>query len=249
MFSNRLDTRFETRSGNASDSSSEIDSEYEDVPLPWTSKKLKRKRRNQLRPPDTTLPLPLNPSNVAVPADLDTGQYLPWTRAKVKEGRDALRRSGVSEHVPPHAQPHCPNPFPASTADSQHLFDNESLKAASDFGSQSSLSLNSDGFLGFENDSDVDLEENPRSASPVVETYPGAVKVFGKGIDTLQDVDNMDMYAEERKKNIFHPFKDADDFAMAAWLNESGASMAYIDEFLKLPMVNIILSLIIYSRF
>ncbi len=61
--------------------------------------------------------------------------------------------------------------------------------------------------------------------------------MYGKGIDTLQDVDNMDMYAEERKKNIFYPFKDADDFAMAAWLNESGASTAYIDEFLKLPMV------------
>ncbi len=253
MFSNCLDTGFDTCSANASESGSGIDSDYEEVPLPWTGRKLKRKRRNQLQPPDT-LPPPLKPPDFNVNF-LDTGQPLPWTRAKVKEGRDALRSSGVSEQVLPFTQPHCPNSSPAdeatntSTADSRPLFDNESSYTASEFGSQSNLSLDSNGFLGFENDSDVDLEENPRSASPVVETYPGAAKVYGKGIDTLQDVNNMDMYAEERKKNIFYPFKDADDFAMAAWLNESGASMSYIDEFLKLPMVSNILSLMICPKF
>ncbi len=144
MFSNRLDIRFETSSENASDSGSAVDSDYEDVPLPWTRRKLKRKRRNEPRPPDTLLV----PLNVAVPSninDLDAGQSLPWTTAKVREACDALRRSGVYECAPPSAQSR-PNHFPASTADSQPLFDNESLKATSEFESQSILSIDSDGF-------------------------------------------------------------------------------------------------------
>lgn len=97
-----------------------------------------------------------------------------------------------------------------------------------------------------ENDQDIDdLDSHSSaeaggyrwSASPVVEKYPGAGKDFGEGRHLLQDVDLHDMYPRERRENVFYPFKSEEDFEMAGWLTESGASMQHIDKFLKLPMV------------
>lgn len=98
--------------------------------------------------------------------------------------------------------------------------------------------ISSCGFLDFDGDSELDIDEPPRTTEPVVETHPDAGGDFGEGFHTLRGVDNHDMYPEERKKNLFYPFLDEDDFAMAAWLNESGASMAHIDAFLKMPFVS-----------
>ncbi len=98
----------------------------------------------------------------------------------------------------------------------------------------------SDGFLSYDSDSDsFDERYRRRTTSlPIRDYFPGAGKTFGKGFNILENIDNTDMYPEERKTNIYHPFKSLDDFKMAAWLIESGASMAHIDGFLKLPMVN-----------
>ncbi len=70
-----------------------------------------------------------------------------------------------------------------------------------------------------------------------VETHPTAGKVFGKARTTLEDID-FDS-PKERKDNMYHPFISSDDFEVAAWLSQSGASMAYIDKFLKLPFVRL----------
>ena len=68
------------------------------------------------------------------------------------------------------------------------------------------------------------------------EVHPTAGEVFGKGRTILEDIDE-DKFSEERKKNIYFPFTDSDDLEVAAWLSHSGASMAHIDKFLKLPFV------------
>ncbi len=77
------------------------------------------------------------------------------------------------------------------------------------------------------------------SPSPIVDKYPGAGRDYGKGRDILQEVDAQDMYAQERAKCLYYPFENEDDFDMAAWLMESGVSMAHIDIFLKLPMASV----------
>ncbi len=83
------------------------------------------------------------------------------------------------------------------------------------------------------------MEQVGWSPSPIVDTYPGAGRDYGKGRHILQEVDAQDMYPQERAKCLYYPFKNEDDFDMGAWLMESGASMAHIDSFLKLPIASV----------
>ncbi|TFK60409.1 hypothetical protein BDN72DRAFT_779450, partial [Pluteus cervinus] len=46
-----------------------------------------------------------------------------------------------------------------------------------------------------------------------------------------------DPQSRHRKKNIYYPFRDFDDWKLACFLLRSGLSMASIDEFLKLPII------------
>lgn len=176
------------------------------------------------------------PSHIPPFLDDNTSSF-PWTRKNEKEKLERLHRAGIADHVSTfHTNPSTTSP-PVSL-DAHSLLDAEPHS--------DTIMESDDGFLDFEGDSDVDMQENPRSASPIRETYPGAAQEYGEGFDTLQGVENHDMYPEERKTNLYYPFLDADDFAMAAWLNESGASMSHIDEFLKMPMVS---QLIYFSKF
>lgn len=72
-----------------------------------------------------------------------------------------------------------------------------------------------------------------------VDSFPGAAKVFTqlKGKTILEDIKEARADAEERN-GIYYPFSNSDDFTVAAWLSGSGASMATIDRFLKLPFVS-----------
>ncbi len=69
--------------------------------------------------------------------------------------------------------------------------------------------------------------------SRVIDEHPNAGYAFGSG-QTILDQIRED---PQRQENMFHPFRDSDDFEMGAWLIQSGISMAEIDNFLKLPWV------------
>lgn len=73
--------------------------------------------------------------------------------------------------------------------------------------------------------------------SPVIDKHPSAGESFGEG-KTIIDEILSESLGTEREQNIFHPFRDSDDFEMGAWLIKSGISMAEIDKFLKLPWVS-----------
>lgn len=96
-----------------------------------------------------------------------------------------------------------------------------------------------DEFEGFESEDSWSSgsQDNQHPSIPFVETFPGAGKGYGKARNTLDDIDVHDMYPEERKECVFYPFKSEEDFEMAAWLLETGISMARINAFLKIPMV------------
>lgn len=87
-------------------------------------------------------------------------------------------------------------------------------------------------FMTVESDNDISTE------SSRIHSFPGAAKVFEqlKGKSILEDImeDRADV---EEEHGMYYPFANCDDFAVGAWLSSSGASMANIDRFLKLPFV------------
>ncbi|KAH9165648.1 hypothetical protein EDB89DRAFT_2116030 [Lactarius sanguifluus] len=72
---------------------------------------------------------------------------------------------------------------------------------------------------------------------PFIQEYVGAAREYGRGTTFLQSFDR-DQYAQERKKNIFYPFASRAEWEMAAFLLRSGLSMASIDSFLSLELIN-----------
>ncbi|KAH9171632.1 hypothetical protein EDB89DRAFT_2070565 [Lactarius sanguifluus] len=72
---------------------------------------------------------------------------------------------------------------------------------------------------------------------PFIQEYVGAAREYGRGTTFLQSFDH-DQYAQERKKNIFYPFASRAEWEMAAFLLRSGLSMASIDSFLSLELIN-----------
>lgn len=115
------------------------------------------------------------------------------------------------------------------------MYKDELQQSASPSDSHSSKSDESeDEFSGFEDEGDH-RDEIPDI--PYVESFDGAGKDYGKARNALEDIDIHDMYPGEREECVYYPFKSEEDFAMAAWLLESGVSMAYINTLLKLPMV------------
>ena len=81
------------------------------------------------------------------------------------------------------------------------------------------------------------------SDSDRVDSFPDAAKVFDsetvKGKTILEEVKE-NRKAIEEEYSVYHPFQNSDDFSVAAWLSNSGASMETIDRFLKLPFVRLI---------
>ncbi len=53
----------------------------------------------------------------------------------------------------------------------------------------------------------------------------------------LEQIKN-DRASVENECGLFYPFKSVEDFTLAAWLSNSGASMSSIDKFLQLPFVS-----------
>ncbi|KAH9015454.1 hypothetical protein EDB85DRAFT_1868605 [Lactarius pseudohatsudake] len=84
-----------------------------------------------------------------------------------------------------------------------------------------------------------DLREDIQNVdgSPFIQEYVGAAREYGRGTTFLQSFDR-DQYAQERKKNIFYPFASRAEWEMAAFLLRSGLSMASIDSFLSLELIN-----------
>lgn len=87
-------------------------------------------------------------------------------------------------------------------------------------------------------DSDAESEASRRTTFRVVE-FAGAAKAYDnlKGFSILEEIENNHASLEE-EYGIYYPFQSLDDFTVAAWLCNSGVSMANIDKFLKLPFVS-----------
>ncbi len=66
--------------------------------------------------------------------------------------------------------------------------------------------------------------------------HPTAGSSHGEGKTVLDEI-RSDAAGTERENNMYHPFRDSDDFEMGAWLIQSGIPMAEIDNFLRLPWV------------
>jgi hypothetical protein len=74
------------------------------------------------------------------------------------------------------------------------------------------------------------------------EYFPGGSEVFGQG-DTYMDLFDQDEYAERRKLIPYYPFASQPEWEMVSYLLKSGLSMTATDEFLKLQLVSLIVSL------
>lgn len=72
---------------------------------------------------------------------------------------------------------------------------------------------------------------------PFEEFHPVAADTYGTGKTVMEQIQHSDQYAKQRDRNIYHPFVSKEDWEMAAWLIESGLSMAEIDKFLHLTIV------------
>ncbi len=70
-----------------------------------------------------------------------------------------------------------------------------------------------------------------------VDSFPGAAEVIEDGLPFLEQIKN-DRASVENECGLFYPFKSVEDFTLAAWLSNSGASMSSIDKFLQLPFVS-----------
>ena len=74
------------------------------------------------------------------------------------------------------------------------------------------------------------------------EYFSGASEIFGQG-ETYMDLFDADEYAESRTNIPYYPFASQPEWEMASYLLKSGLSMAKTDEFLKLQLVSLIVSL------
>ncbi|KAG2158271.1 uncharacterized protein EDB93DRAFT_1238045 [Suillus bovinus] len=69
------------------------------------------------------------------------------------------------------------------------------------------------------------------------EKYEGARACYSENGSTFWDVFNADEFAEYRKDNLFYPFASKEEWEVADYLLRSSLSMAAIDEFLRLHMI------------
>lgn len=73
---------------------------------------------------------------------------------------------------------------------------------------------------------------------PIKDFHPTAADTYGRGKTILEEIHHSDQFAKQRNGNIYYPFVSKEDWEVAAWLIESGLSMAEIDKFLNLPFVS-----------
>jgi len=70
------------------------------------------------------------------------------------------------------------------------------------------------------------------------EEFADAAHDWGAG-ETFMEKFDLDDFANQYKQNLYYPFASQEDWEMAAFLLQSGMSMALIDDFLKLQIVSI----------
>ena len=69
------------------------------------------------------------------------------------------------------------------------------------------------------------------------EEFANAAHEWDAGKTFMENFD-LDDLADQRKENLYYPFASREDWEMAAFLLRSGMSMALMDDFLKLQLVN-----------
>ncbi|KAG2028780.1 hypothetical protein BDR03DRAFT_1019358 [Suillus americanus] len=69
------------------------------------------------------------------------------------------------------------------------------------------------------------------------EEYDGAGACYSQDGSTFLDLFDADEYAECRVDNLYYPFASKEEWEIADYLLRSSLSMAAIDEFLKLSMI------------
>ncbi|RDB31099.1 hypothetical protein Hypma_000008 [Hypsizygus marmoreus] len=69
-----------------------------------------------------------------------------------------------------------------------------------------------------------------------IEYFEGAAEVHGTGT-TFMDQFDLDEYASERVDNLFYPFASRDEWELSSFLLRSGLSMASINKFLTLKLI------------
>ncbi|KLO05486.1 hypothetical protein SCHPADRAFT_946867 [Schizopora paradoxa] len=87
---------------------------------------------------------------------------------------------------------------------------------------------------GLDNSTGVPTPQN--SGGRKIDEYDGAGEDFGEG-NTILDEISLAYFVEQRRTNRYFPFKNKDDWEVAAWISTSGLSMAETDRFLKLQFV------------
>ncbi|KAG0702891.1 hypothetical protein DFH29DRAFT_804305 [Suillus ampliporus] len=75
------------------------------------------------------------------------------------------------------------------------------------------------------------------AGDPLEEKYEGAGTCYSQDGLTFLDLFDADEYAEYRKENLFYPFAAKEEWEVGDFLLRSSLSMAAINEFLKLPMI------------
>jgi hypothetical protein len=75
------------------------------------------------------------------------------------------------------------------------------------------------------------------SDDTTVDEFPGASRTYGQG-PTFMDEFDKDVYAENRRDNLYYPFASKQDWEVGHFLESSTLSMGAIDKFLKLELVS-----------
>src|SRR5271156_5505381 len=83
-----------------------------------------------------------------------------------------------------------------------------------------------------------ELDGTACSTGKFRDEFSGAGAQYGLG-HSLMDVFNADEYAQHQETNLYYPFALKHDWEIATFLDSSKLSMADIDKFLGLELVNI----------
>lgn len=193
-------------------------------------KRIAGKKKEPVKP-DTPPPTPPDPPNIAQHDDHEPAY--PWTSVEPAREGEIHNPTGIdipwsstftfANHfgqpvIPPPLSP----PFPA-----------EPPSAAKDVHGEC---IHPDPFDETFMQVERNDEEPIRKETHRTDTFPEAGKIQGQGRTILEQIKE-DRKELEKECGLYYPFANADDFAMAGWLANSGASMANIDKFLKLPFV------------
>jgi hypothetical protein len=99
-------------------------------------------------------------------------------------------------------------------------------------------SESSAGYMDTGNDP-MDVDEPTYHNPFFVDQHPSASRIYGKGC-SFMDTFDMDEHADKRAEQPYYPFASKDEWELASFLLRSNLSIAAINNFLKLQLVNLI---------